>query len=503
MQRSVVRREKGREAGMAHVRLWRALALAIAFAAFSATGASAAKPAPPPGSIVLAEGQLPHICTTGDAAETGVYYDSVTRAWASAPNCYARWGNLEATPPQLARPGEAVTITATPNQGSNSGTYAPETKSITWETGGAKAKAGCGNADLTCTIVVPKQASFSWQWLQVHVSMPRTFFVDSPGSNCAGQHLCAGFTTNAWSWIGIPPAICKAKKASASGQAPLATTANNRSPASRTTLDCLAGYFSFSAGVNGGIGWLTEAIAPATIELGPEAPLLFKFGGKALQGIGAVNGVIAASLYTLSKDPPDPAFRKRASAKPAAPDRLVAQGPVGAKLAPPMNALLSRAAAAGALARAVQVSRDRAGGAARAGDRTWERRQMLATAAFARRLATALGRLRTASANAAAAFRQSGLATYEVPIEQIDAFRNSLSGGLPAGLKAELRRSGANGSEVTALTKRLRGTEAGLLRAGLDDAFDDPRVLDAYATNAAFLKAYARRVKQNPSNAQN
>ena len=35
--------------------------------------------------------------------------------------------------------------------------------------------------------------------------MPRTFFVDSPGSNCAGQHLCGGATTNAWAFAGVEP----------------------------------------------------------------------------------------------------------------------------------------------------------------------------------------------------------------------------------------------------------------------------------------------------------
>jgi hypothetical protein len=64
---------------------------------------------------------------------------------------------------------------------------------------------GCGNDDLRCTVVFVKKAAAEWQWGEFHVSMPRTFFVDSPGSNCAGQHLCAGVTTNAWSFVGVPP----------------------------------------------------------------------------------------------------------------------------------------------------------------------------------------------------------------------------------------------------------------------------------------------------------
>jgi hypothetical protein len=37
------------------------------------------------------------------------------------------------------------------------------------------------------------------------VTMPRTFFVDSPGSNCAGQHLCAGAATQSWGVVGVAP----------------------------------------------------------------------------------------------------------------------------------------------------------------------------------------------------------------------------------------------------------------------------------------------------------
>ena len=87
---------------------------------------------------------------------------------------------------------------------SNSAQYAPETKSISWTFPGQRVS-GCGNADLTCTVVLTQRATAEWQWGEFHVMMPRVFFVDSPGSNCAGQHLCAGFATNAWSFVGVPP----------------------------------------------------------------------------------------------------------------------------------------------------------------------------------------------------------------------------------------------------------------------------------------------------------
>ncbi|MFN8132149.1 MAG: hypothetical protein U0R70_11440 [Solirubrobacteraceae bacterium] len=168
-------------------------------------GVAVARPAPPAGFPVLAAGQLPVYCSEGNAQETGVYFDIGTGQWLNAPNCLGRWGNLDASPSQTVRAGTAVTVTAIPTGGSNSGTYAPQTHSISWDLQGIKPVKGCGSADLTCRFVPAARATRSWQWVQVHVSMPRTFFIDSPGSNCAGQHLCAGVTTNAWTWIGVKP----------------------------------------------------------------------------------------------------------------------------------------------------------------------------------------------------------------------------------------------------------------------------------------------------------
>lgn len=168
--------------------------------------AHAAKPAPPAGVTVLSPGQLPHACTASDTSTSGTYYDTDAEQWMTAPLCYAVWGNLEMSAPQLANAGTTVSMTATPNQGSNSATYAPETKSISWTVGGSKVVSGCGNADLSCSFIPAAKPAEYWQWVPINVTMPRTFFIDSRGSNCAGQHICAGFATNAYSWVGVRPA---------------------------------------------------------------------------------------------------------------------------------------------------------------------------------------------------------------------------------------------------------------------------------------------------------
>lgn len=192
--------------------LVRALAALSLVALLLAAGASAVQAPPlPSGSASVTAGHIPGACTNGEP-EAGYYFAKKINVWVSNPNCVARWGNLETLQSQRVAPGDTVTMVAVPADGSNSATYAPETKTITWRFPGKRVR-GCGAADLTCSsIPFPKKsATTQWQWAQFQVSMPRTFFVDNPGSNCAGQHLCGGVTTNAWGWAGTPPAHCKKK----------------------------------------------------------------------------------------------------------------------------------------------------------------------------------------------------------------------------------------------------------------------------------------------------
>lgn len=188
------------------------ISLAFVLAATFVGDAQAARPPIPAGGRALSPGGLPRECVAGDAAggalsaygtNYGYYYSSTAKAWVQAPFCYPRWGNLEASASGIVSGGGIFTVTAIPTDGSNSAIYAPETKSISWTHPGTVVS-GCGSADLSCTVRVGP-ATAEWQWLEFHVTMPRTFFVDSPGSNCAGQHLCAGATTNAWSFVGIRP----------------------------------------------------------------------------------------------------------------------------------------------------------------------------------------------------------------------------------------------------------------------------------------------------------
>ncbi len=169
----------------------------------------AARPPLPAGAKQIAPGHLPGKCSApgddGYGPNYGYYYSGKAKAWVQGPRCVPVWGNLALMPSTVVRAGSRVTMTAVPDGGSNSGTYAPQTKSISWTFPG-KRVSGCGTADLSCTVIPFARAGREWQWGLFHVTMPRTFFVDSPGSNCAGLHLCPGFATNAWSFVGVPPA---------------------------------------------------------------------------------------------------------------------------------------------------------------------------------------------------------------------------------------------------------------------------------------------------------
>jgi hypothetical protein len=182
-------------------------ASATAIAVAAPVAGAAGRPPLPAGAVQIAPGHVPAVCSgTFDAYNVnyGYYWSTASKAWVQAPRCYPRWGFLSASASQVVRAGRQVTVTATPDGGSNSGTYAPEARAISWTYPGRRV-AGCGAADLSCTVIPAAKAAREWQWGLFHVAMPRTFFVDFPSEFCAGQHLCAGVTTQAWSYAGVPP----------------------------------------------------------------------------------------------------------------------------------------------------------------------------------------------------------------------------------------------------------------------------------------------------------
>lgn len=186
-----------------------ALALGVA----GSTALGAARPPAPTGVAVLAPGTPPHICgaadgkygATGYSPVMGVYYSKTANAWISAPLCYPRWGNLQMSAASVAAGGSKATVVATPSEGSNSAEWATKPPgAISWQPGGAPVKGSCKPTMLTCTVMLPA-AGPEWQWVMFHVSLPRTYFIDSKGEFCAGIHACPGNATQGWTFVGVPP----------------------------------------------------------------------------------------------------------------------------------------------------------------------------------------------------------------------------------------------------------------------------------------------------------
>lgn len=272
--------------------------VAALLALVCAVPALAAKPPVPDGSKPIPAGHLPAACTQADTGASaygstfGYAYDSDAKQWVSAPRCFPKWGNLVMSGSQMTNAGSSATFTATPTDGSNSADYAPESKSIAWTYGSAKVVSGCGNADLSCTIIPAKNATDSYQWVEVHVSMPRTFFVDSPGSNCAGQHLCAGVSTQAWAFAGVrpedaTPATITGRVVDPDGEAMPGVKIAAAGPASKSGMTDAAGRYelkvakkgSYTVKATNGDGAFSPSTAKVVARKGKAATANFKLVG--------------------------------------------------------------------------------------------------------------------------------------------------------------------------------------------------------------------------------
>ena len=184
----------------------------LAVPAMTAVADAAGRPPAPQGVPRVSPGHLPKPCGPGDEkygfrqenSVPGTYYDARVKQWVNGPYCFPVWGFLRASGPQIVDPGQVAAVVATPTDGSNSGQYAPDEGSITWSAAG-KRDSGCKVTTLVCAVVPAKRGTGSWQWFEVEVSMPRTYFIFSRGSLCEGIVACPGAVTHAWTWIGVRP----------------------------------------------------------------------------------------------------------------------------------------------------------------------------------------------------------------------------------------------------------------------------------------------------------
>jgi hypothetical protein len=225
--------------------------------------------------------------------------------------------------------------------------------------------------------------------------------------------------------------------------------------------------------------------------------------GKASAIVGGGFGLLSITLEALANDPPDAHYKQVARARIGHPQLVPATGPLGQQVAPAVNALLGLQARQAAISRALELSRNRAGGAHRAHNGAWERRQMLAVARYSAQLAQTLGRIVPAMAAAAAAVRPTVLGGLLFTPANAEQARVDVAGhGLPSSLVASLKGVGATPASIRALTKSVRGGSSQSAPLSFDAAFNDPRAAGAYRRAAGLLRSYAKRVKAHPSVSQ-
>jgi hypothetical protein len=168
---------------------------------------------PPNGARVIQPGHIPQVCTEADApfnitgATNGYYWSTVSCQWLAAPYCHARWGFLQASPSQVIRSGDTVTVTAIPDDGRMAGLIAIQ-GGMSWSYPGTVVS-GCTTKDMTCTTQIGEadDPPSEWAWHQFHVSGPGRVFILPPsyGDRCQAANPCLDTYTNAWSYVGVRP----------------------------------------------------------------------------------------------------------------------------------------------------------------------------------------------------------------------------------------------------------------------------------------------------------
>lgn len=171
---------------------------------------------PPPGNPVISAGQVPRLCTESDhpynsyGATYGYFYSKSLKRWESAPYCYARWGYLGASAPQVISAGDIVTVSAIHDDARVTPWIAVQ-GGMAWQYPGTLIS-GCGATDLTCTVKIGSAASppKEWQWYEFHVSGPGRYFILPPSyaPRCQPDNPCIDTATNAWSYVGVQPNTC-------------------------------------------------------------------------------------------------------------------------------------------------------------------------------------------------------------------------------------------------------------------------------------------------------
>jgi len=191
------------------------------------------------------------------------------------------------------------------------------------------------------------------------------------------------------------------------------------------------------------------------------------------------------------KDPPDRRYKVYAGVRHTPRVRVRSGNGISRAGASALGAYLTAQLRAGALGKAVGATVDKAGGAQKARNRTWQGRQIRRAVRYARALvsaASALPKLRAAAARALRSSPQFSQALSRRAVLRSQArIRRS---GFTRGAVALLRRLGLESAEIRSLRRR-----GGHVKLGGDlrpiAMLSDPRIDDGYRATAAYFRLWA------------
>jgi len=191
------------------------------------------------------------------------------------------------------------------------------------------------------------------------------------------------------------------------------------------------------------------------------------------------------------KDPPDRRYKVYAGVRHTPRVRVRSGNGISRPGASALGAYLTAQLRAGALGKAVGATVDKAGGAQKARNRTWQGRQIRRALRYARALvsaASALPKLRAAAARALRSSPQFSRAPSRRAVLRSQArLRRS---GFTRGAVALLRRLGLDSADIRSLRRR-----GGKVKLGGDlrpiAMLSDPRIDDGYRATAAYFRLWA------------
>ncbi|MFN8133006.1 MAG: hypothetical protein U0R70_15790 [Solirubrobacteraceae bacterium] len=191
------------------------------------------------------------------------------------------------------------------------------------------------------------------------------------------------------------------------------------------------------------------------------------------------------------KDPPDPRFKTYAKVRRTPRITIRPGGGLSRAGAAAVGRMLTAQLAADATAKALGATIDKAGGALKARNRTWQGRQVRRALRYAK---TFVGQLSALPGLRAAAARAAGSAPQFSRAPSMAAIRRAQGklrrGGLPRGLVARLRILGFSAAELRALrTAAIGAKPAGDLRPAR--LLTDPAVSNSYRILAAYFRIWS------------